>query len=598
MNRTSWKNALVCSLSGITLFVSSMELLAMAPGGGNGGGNGGGGKGGGGGRGEGHSEGGRGNPGGGGGGGGGGGRFNPGGGGGGHGPGGNAGGGGGRAQQPGGGRPQPQPNFNHSPTFTRPNPGGQPGGRPSRPTPNPIGNAGRPIGGNAGVVQTQRPVLPNNAGAGAGTQHYGHNHSSIVNRPFGGNTVNWNNRSFNVGNNSYQPAYYRHSGYHGYWNGNRGYGSGSGLGISLGSNYGYGGGYNSGWGWGLGNGYGYGGGYGSNYGYRPFGWGLGGWGLGSQIYNSGYLGYSNPYYNSSYGSYGNYSYSQPIPVYYNSSQVVVSTDPTTADEVLNNADAAFQQNDFATALDITNKGLVQFPDDSVLHEFRALVLFARQDYGQAAATIHSVLAVGPGWDWTTLSSMYGDVTVYTEQLRTLEAFTKTNPLDAASQFLLSYHYLSCGHNDAAARHLKQVVKLMPNDRVASDMLKMISAPEAAIAGDPAQQPTRPTQAEPTRPAPQPVAPETLVGNWKAGRPDGSKFNLILTKDSQFTWSYAQKSQPAQDFGGTYTVEGNVLALERKDGGSLIAEVTPGGDAKFNFKLVGAPADDTGLDFSR
>lgn len=452
------------------------------------------------------------------------------------------------------------------------------------------------MGGHAGVVQPGRPGIPNHVGPGVGTQHYGHNQSSIVNRPFGGNTVNWNNRSFNVGNNSYQPAYYRHSGYHGYWNGNRGYGGGPGIRISLGSNYGYGGGYNSGWGWGLGNGYG--GGYGNSYGYRPFGWGLGGWGLGSQIYNSGYLGYSNPYYNSSYGSYGNYSYSQPIPVYYNSSQVVVSTDPTTADEVLNNADAAFQQNDFATALDITNKGLVQFPDDSVLHEFRALVLFARQDYGQAAATIHSVLAVGPGWDWTTLSSMYGDVAVYTEQLRTLEAFTKTNPLDAASQFLLSYHYLSCGHNDAAARHLKQVVKLMPNDRVASDMLKMISAPEAAVAGDPAQQPTRTPQAGPTRPAPQPVAPETLIGNWKAGRPDGSKFNLILTKDSQFTWSYAQKSQPAQDFGGTYTVEGNVLALERKDGGSLIAEVTPSGDAKFNFKLVGAPADDTGLDFTR
>ena len=214
------------------------------------------------------------------------------------------------------------------------------------------------------------------------------------------------------------------------------------------------------------------GGYGG-YGYRPFGWGLGGWGLGSLIYNSGYLGYSNPYYNNSYGSIGNYSYSQPIPVAYNASVVVGQNDPNSADEVLNNADAAFQQNDYDAALDIINKGIAQYPDDAVLHEFRALVLFARQDYQQAASTIHSVLAVGPGWDWTTLSSMYSSVAVYTEQLRALEAFTKANPQDAASRFLLAYHYMSCGHADAATRQLEQVVKLMPNDRVAADLLKML-----------------------------------------------------------------------------------------------------------------------------
>ena len=53
----------------------------------------------------------------------------------------------------------------------------------------------------------------------------------------------------------------------------------------------------------------------------------------------------------------------------------------------------------------------------------------------------------------------------------------------------------------------------------------------------------------------------------------------------------------QEFSGTYTVEGDVLALERKDGGSLIGEVTPEGAKKFNFRLVGAPAEDKGLDFS-
>ena len=478
-----------------------------------------------------------------------------------------------------------------------------------------------PGNGQSGAIRRGTQGLQNNVGAGAATQRSGINQSGIVNQPFVGSTVNLGSRSINVANSSYQPAYYRHSGYHGYWNGNRNYGSGSSfgsgfgyglgssLGYSLGSNLGYGGGYGSGWGWGLGSGYGYGGygGYGGGYGgyggygYRPFGWGLGGWGLGSLYYNSGYLGYSNPYYINSYGSYGNYNYSQPIPVSYNASMAIAQNDPNSAGEVLNNADAAFQQNDYDAALDITNKGLAQFPDDAVLHEFRALVLFAKHDYQQSAATIHSVLAVGPGWDWTTLSSMYSRVPIYTEQLRALEGFTKENPQDAASRFLLAYHYMSCGHPDAAARHLQQVVKLMPNDRVAADVLKMVSAPQAGQPGQPvdtAQQPTPQPPQDPVRPAVKPVDPATLVGTWKAARPDGSKFDLTLTNDAKFTWSFAQKDQKPQAFGGTYSVEGNVLALERKDGGSLIAEVTPGGDAKFNFKLLGAPQEDPGLDFSR
>lgn len=478
--------------------------------------------------------------------------------------------------------------------------------------------------GQSGAIRPGDQGLRGNAGVGVETRHSGINQTRIVSRPFVGNTVNYNNRDFHVGHSSYQPAYYRHSGYHGYWNGNRGYGDASGVvyesrprvsvniggfglnigsrrGSVIGSSYGYGGGYGSGWGWGQGNGYngysGYGGSYGG-YGYRPLGWGVGGWGLGSLYYNSGYLGYSNPYYSDSDSSFGNYNYSQPIPVSYNGSVVIGENDRNSAGAVLTNADAAFQQNDYDAALDIINKGVAQYPDDAVLHEFRSLVLFARQDYQQSASTIHSVLAVGPGWDWTTLSSMYANAGIYTEQLRALEAFTKANPQDAASRFLLAYHYMSCGHADAAARHLQQVVKLKPNDRVAVDVLKMVSAPQAGQPGEVAQQPLPQPPQDSTRPTARPVDPASLVGTWRAARPDGSKFDLTLTEDAKFTWSFTQKNQAAQAFGGNYSVEGNVLALERKDGGSLIAEVTPNGEAKFNFKLLGAPSDDPGLDFSR
>ena len=599
MKRTFWKTALCCGFALSLNFtdlprgVADAEELAFASpqgGGGKGGGGGGGrGEGGGGGRSE-----------------GGGGGRGEGRGGGGRGEGGaqpsGRGGGGGIHAPSGGGSRQPtgggqQPNIHHSPSFSRPNIGGQPGT-----------GANLQRGGNAGDVRpgtvVGRPGFQGNVGGGTARQRSGISQSSIVNRPFVGNTIQFNNRNFNVGHDSYQPSYYRHSGYHGYWNGNRGYGNGSGFQFSLGSgrglNFGFGGG--NGYGWGLGNNFGYGGGYGGygggygGYGYRPFGWGLGGWGLGSMYYNSGYLGYSNPYY-VSVGSTG-YNYSRPIIVAYNRSLAVIPDDSNTADEVLNEAVAAFQQNDYDAALDITNQGIAQYPDDAVLHEFRSLVLFARHDYQQSAATIHSVLAVGPGWDWTTLASMYASVSIYTEQIRALEAFTKANPQDAASRFLLAYHYMSCGHPDAAARHLQQVVKLMPHDRVAADVLKMVAAPQAGQPGETAQQSPPQTSPERTRPTVKPIDPASLVGTWKAARADGSKFNLTLTDDTKFTWSFAQKGQAAQEFGGEYTVEGNVLALERQDGGSLIAEVTSGGNAKFNFKLVGAPGDDPGLDFSR
>ncbi len=505
---------------------------------------------------------------------------------------------------------------NRSPSFSNPSPSRQPGAvtSPSVRIRPPV-NSGKGIPGGHEPRVNLRPdkINPGNVDVRGnvredlGQRRSGWNNSNISNRPFTGNSVSFNNRQFNVGHSSYQPSYYRHDNYHGYWNGNRGNNVGSGFGYGLGSSLGYGLGFNSGYygyGWGLGNGYGndyggYGSGYGRGYGgyrYRPFGWGLGGWGLGSLYYNSGYLGYSNPYYVNSGPVY--YNYSQPIPVSYNAPATVVVNAPDSADEVFSNAVAAFRQNDYDRALDITNQGITQHPDDAVLHEFRSLVLFAKRDYQQSAGTIHSVLAVGPGWDWTTLIGLYASASLYTDQLRDLEAFTKANPQDAASRFLLAYHYMTCGHPDDAVRHLQVVVQLMPNDRVAADILKMIGSP-LPTQPDGAAAPLAPSPADvAARPAVPPVAAASLVGSWKAARADGSTFDLKLTDAATFTWSFAQQGQPAQAFGGTYTVEGNVLALERQDGGSLIAEVTPAGHSNFNFRMLGAPEEDLGLDFQK
>jgi hypothetical protein len=41
-----------------------------------------------------------------------------------------------------------------------------------------------------------------------------------------------------------------------------------------------------------------------------------------------------------------------------------------------------------------------------------------------------------------------------------------------------------------------------------------------------------------------------------------------------------------------------LALQKEEGGALVGQVTFDGDNKFNFKMLGGPADDPGLDFTR
>src|SRR5262249_53384753 len=153
-------------------------------------------------------------------------------------------------------------------------------------------------------------------------------------------------------------------------------------------------------------------------------------------------------------------------------------------------------------------------------EFRALCLFAVQDYQSAAAAIHAVLTTGPGWDWTTVSGLYADTSVYTGQLAALEDHCDRNPQAAAPRFLLAYHYMLGGHNDQACAMLQIVTELEPNDQLSGQLLKGLQNPD-----QPPPEP-KPTLAKAEA---KPVEPTEVVGNWKASRTDGSSFELNLTK---------------------------------------------------------------------
>ncbi len=135
---------------------------------------------------------------------------------------------------------------------------------------------------------------------------------------------------------------------------------------------------------------------------------------------------------------------------------------------------AFKKKDFDLALKQTDEALDQLPIDSAVHEFRALVLFARGDYQESAATIYAVLAVSPGWDWTTLIGLYADQDEYTRQLRALEAAHKKTPDSAAITFLRGYHYTTCRHFEAGVKQFQALVKLLPDDDLAAALVALIS----------------------------------------------------------------------------------------------------------------------------
>ena len=251
------------------------------------------------------------------------------------------------------------------------------------------------------------------------------------------------------------------------------------------------------------------------------------------------------------------------------------------------ARAYFKRGDYAIALAQMNRAVALVPNDSLMHEFRALCLYASGDYQQSAAALYAVLSGGPGWDAATLNGLYGNPAVYAEQLRALESFVNGNPNRPDAHFLLAYHYMLGGRDQQAVTQLQAVVQLEPKDQLSAQLLKGLTTPASE---PPAQQPA-------AGPAAAPVDPAAIVGDWKAGRSDGSTFELRLSRDSKFNWNFTQQDKQ-QHLQGTYTVADNYLILKASDSNTLVGQVAMAEGDKLQFKLAGGSPADPGLTFTR
>lgn len=448
----------------------------------------------------------------------------------------------------------------------RPGPGNRPGGG-DRPT---IGGGNRPGPGNR-PGGGDRPVIggggnrPGRPGGGniniAGDVNIGSG-NIVGNRP-NWDRPNWNNPGWGWGGGGWAGNWHDHC---------------------IRPHYGW---YNGCW-----NGY-----WGSNW-YAPLAWGAVGWGLGSLTSGWGYgTGYYNPYYTAASAPY---DYAQPVVVNnYNYADsdappgeaAAGAPDETPeaeqATKLFDDGLALFKSGDYRGALARFDAALEKLPGDPVIHEVRALALFALGEYKPAAAALNSFLSSAPGMDWTTMSSLYGNVDDYKAQLRKLEQYCRSNPNDPAAFFVLAYQYLVIGAKDDAIKALEVVVKNQPEDSTAKRMLAALAPP-----------------AEPATPAPAPAAtaasdaPSTdLVGNWRATAA-GTTIDLSITPDSQFTWKAVQAGKPPVELKGDLSATSDELVLQSAEHGAMTGSVKSLGPDKWQFALTGAPPTDPGLSFAR
>lgn len=335
--------------------------------------------------------------------------------------------------------------------------------------------------------------------------------------------------------------------------------------------------------------------WGSNW-YRPVAWVATGWGLSSLTSSWGYgTTYVNPYYvQPAAASSVVYDYSRPVVI---NVDVTSDSDPERGDRIptqsarepantfsdFDEALSKFKSGNYRDALSSLDTSLRELPNDPLVHEVRALTLFALGRYTQAAASLNSLLSSAPGMDWTTMSTLYGDTEDYAKQLRDLQNHCRSHRTDAAAHFVLAYHHLVAGSKDAAAQALEVVVANQSNDVTAKRMLDALKPPPADT---------------PTTFASEKTGQSTdLVGTWES-KAGPTKIELTITEDSKFIWKAVAEGQPVTELQGDLQADADAIVLVNDSQGSMAGIVKSQGADEWQFLLDGAPSTSPGLSFVR
>jgi tetratricopeptide (TPR) repeat protein len=196
--------------------------------------------------------------------------------------------------------------------------------------------------------------------------------------------------------------------------------------------------------------------------------------------------YANPYFvNPALTAENPYTEVTPAGLDYSRSLAI----PTAAQEedtpesvvgpamaALDRARAHFRKGRYEEATVEVERALKLLPGDRSMQEFRALTLFARGRYTEAAAVIYAVLAAGPGWNEDTLALLYPNEGAYPKQLRALQGYVGEHPREGGAHFLLAYHHLVAEKFDDALAELRLAAKFSPNDKLSAELIDALTRP--------------------------------------------------------------------------------------------------------------------------
>ena len=140
-----------------------------------------------------------------------------------------------------------------------------------------------------------------------------------------------------------------------------------------------------------------------------------------------------------------YDYSQPINVADAPPDAAVAD---STEQVFSAARDSFKAGDYQRALDLADQVLKQTPNVAVVHEFRALALFALKRYDEAAAVDYAVLSAGPGLELVDARRTLSRRRHLHQPAPGPGGVRRGQPNSSSARFLLAYHYMVEGHNDA------------------------------------------------------------------------------------------------------------------------------------------------------
>jgi tetratricopeptide (TPR) repeat protein len=176
---------------------------------------------------------------------------------------------------------------------------------------------------------------------------------------------------------------------------------------------------------------------------------------------------------------------------------------------------AFSVGNYREAARLAQHWTVDAPQNAKAHELLSLALFAIGEYRGAAYEAHAALHFAPAADWPTLFRYYNDVERYDQQAETLAKYARENKDSADAQFLLGYHNLMMGHQEAARKNFTKALTLAPQDEVAREMVAELRGtnpplppppvPLPPAPQNPTMSPTPPSSAADDIPPPEPTA---------------------------------------------------------------------------------------------